>query len=228
MRASSIKARHELVEAFIEAAGTHGLPRVQDFNTGDHEGVGYYQLTTRNGLRCSSAVAYLKRARRRPNLTVMTGTQAARILFDGKRACGVRAGQPGALRTLRARCEVLLAAGALQSPQLLQLSGIGPEALLTEHGIKIVHASPGVGENLQDHLQIRLMYEVTKPITSNDDLRIRPACGGLLRHADSGIGQHQRAHHHGGGEGLGSDTGGCPPLTRHRPYLIAGTSQINQ
>lgn len=169
--ASSIKARHELVEAFIEAARTHGLPRVQDFNTGEQEGVGYYQLTTRHGLRCSSAVAYLKPARRRSNLTVMTGTQASRVLFDGKRACGVQAGRPGALRTLRARREVLLAAGALQSPQLLQLSGIGPEALLKEHGIKIVHASPGVGENLQDHLQIRLMYEVTKPITTNDDLR---------------------------------------------------------
>lgn len=171
MWANSIQARHELVEAFIETAQKDGLPRLQDFNTGDQEGVGYYQLTTRKGLRCSTSVAYLRPARRRPNLTIMTETYAARVLFDGKRATGVEAGRRGALRKIRARREVLLAAGALQSPQLLQLSGVGPAALLNQHGIGIVHAAPGVGENLQDHLQIRLIYEVTRPITTNDQLR---------------------------------------------------------
>ena len=171
MWASSIKARHELVDAFIDAAGKKGLQRRKDFNTGEQEGVGYYQLTTRKGMRCSTSVAYLRPARARKNLTVMTDTQAARVLFEGKRACGVEAGKRGALRKIMARKEVLLAAGALQSPQLLQLSGIGPPALLQEHGIPVLHALPGVGENLQDHLQIRLIYEVSKPITTNDELR---------------------------------------------------------
>lgn len=168
---SSIKARHELVEAFIEAGKRKGLPQRQDFNTGDQEGVGYYQLTTRNGLRCSSAVAYLRPAKLRSNLTIMTDSYVTRVLFDGKRATGVKVGQPGSMRTIKARKEVLLTAGALQSPQLLQLSGIGPSDLLQQHGIPVVHASPGVGENLQDHLQIRLIYEVSRPITTNDDLR---------------------------------------------------------
>ncbi|SIT40659.1 Oxygen-dependent choline dehydrogenase [Paraburkholderia piptadeniae] len=169
--ASTIRQRHELVDAFIAASNRLGMRTVDDFNTGDQEGVGYYQLTTRRGLRCSTAVAYLKPARQRANLHVETDAQASKILFDGTRAMGIQYVQRGETREVHADREVILAAGALQSPQLLQLSGVGPAALLQEHGIPVVAARAGVGENLQDHLQIRLIYEVTKPITTNDQLR---------------------------------------------------------
>ncbi|MFY2819535.1 choline dehydrogenase [Achromobacter xylosoxidans] len=171
LNATSIKTPHPLVEGLIGAAGALGLPHVRDFNTGDQEGVGYYQLTTRNGRRCSTAVAYLRPARGRANLRVETGAHAMTILFEGSRACGVRYRQDGQVRTLRARREVILCAGALQSPQLLQLSGVGPAALLRRFGIGVVRDLPGVGENLQDHLQIRLIYETRRPITTNDQLR---------------------------------------------------------
>jgi len=168
--ASVIRQRHELVDAFVAASNRLGVRTVDDFNTGDQEGVGYYQLTTRNGLRCSTAVAYLKPARGRPNLHVETDAQALKVLFDGAQASGVRYVQHGKVREVRALREVILAAGALQSPQLLQVSGVGPAALLNRHGIPVVADRAGVGENLQDHLQIRLIYEVTKPITTNDEL----------------------------------------------------------
>ncbi|MFY3854148.1 GMC family oxidoreductase [Achromobacter xylosoxidans] len=171
LNATSIKTPHPLVEGLIGAARALGLPHVRDFNTGDQEGVGYYQLTTRNGRRCSTAVAYLRPARGRANLRVETGAHAMAILFEGSRACGVRYRQDGQVRTLRARREVILCAGALQSPQLLQLSGVGPAALLRRFGIGVVRDLPGVGENLQDHLQIRLIYETRRPITTNDQLR---------------------------------------------------------
>lgn len=168
--ASAIRQRHELVDAFVAASNRLGVRTVDDFNTGDQEGVGYYQLTTRNGLRCSTAVAYLKPARGRPNLHVETDAQALKVLFDGVQASGVRYVQHGQVREVRALREVILAAGALQSPQLLQVSGVGPAALLGRHGIPVVADRAGVGENLQDHLQVRLIYEVTKPITTNDEL----------------------------------------------------------
>ncbi|QQB34033.1 choline dehydrogenase [Achromobacter deleyi] len=171
LNATSIKTPHPLVEGLIGAAGALGLPHVTDFNSGDQEGVGYYQLTTRNGRRCSTAVAYLRPARGRANLRIETGAHAMAVLFEGSRACGVRYRQDGQVRTLRARREVLLCAGALQSPQLLQLSGVGPAALLRRFGIGVVRDLPGVGENLQDHLQIRLIYETRQPITTNDQLR---------------------------------------------------------
>lgn len=168
--ATSIPTRNELVEAFIGAANTLGVPRVDDFNTGQQEGVGYYQLTTHNGKRCSTAVAYLKPARHRPNLHVETDAQATRVLFKGTRATGVQYVKHGQRHEVSARQEVILSAGALQSPQLLQLSGVGPGALLQKFGIPVIKDAPGVGENLQDHLQIRLIYEVSKPITTNDQL----------------------------------------------------------
>ncbi|CAB3679568.1 MULTISPECIES: GMC family oxidoreductase [Achromobacter] len=171
LNATSIKTPHPLVEGLIGAARALGLPHVTDFNNGDQEGVGYYQLTTRNGRRCSTAVAYLRPARGRANLRVETGAHTMAVLFEGSRACGVRYRQDGQVRTLRARREVILCAGALQSPQLLQLSGVGPAALLRRFGIGVVRDLPGVGENLQDHLQIRLIYETRRPITTNDQLR---------------------------------------------------------
>ena len=168
---SDVGAEHELIEAFIAGAGQNGVPRTSDFNGAQQEGAGYYQLTTWKGWRCSSAKAYLKPALGRANLTVHTQAQATGVVMEGRRAIGVRYLHNGVAREARCRGEVLLAAGAIQSPQLLQLSGIGPADLLNQHGIKVVHHSPNVGENLQDHLQLRLIFECTKPITTNDQLR---------------------------------------------------------
>ena len=174
LRVSDIGAKHELIEAFIAGAGEIGVPRTDDFNGARQEGAGYFQLNTWKGWRCSTAKGYLEPARRRPNLRIETEAQATGVVFEGRRAVGVRYRQRGEAKTARCRAEVLLAAGALQSPQLLQLSGVGPRALLDRHGITAVHDLPGVGENLQDHLQIRLTYECTRPITTNDELNSLP------------------------------------------------------
>jgi choline dehydrogenase len=167
---SDIPGRHELIDALIEGAGSLGVARNDDFNGERQEGVGYYQLFTRKGWRSSAAVAYLRPARGRANLRVETGAHATRLLFERARATGVEYRQHGRMQVARAAREVLLAAGAIQSPQLLQLSGVGPAALLREYGIPVVADLPGVGENLQDHLQLRLVFKCTKPITTNDDL----------------------------------------------------------
>jgi choline dehydrogenase len=171
LNATSIKTQHPLVEALIQSGASMGLRKLRDFNTGDQEGVGYYQLTTRKGRRCSTAVAYLNPARGRPNLRIETNAQAMAVLMQGTRACGIRYKKNGTEHTLSANREVILSAGAIQSPQLLQLSGIGPSGLLSKFGIPVVKDLDGVGKNLQDHLQIRLIYEVTQPITTNDQLR---------------------------------------------------------
>ncbi len=167
---SDIPGRHELIDAIIEGAGSLGVPRNDDFNGARQEGVGYYQLFTRNGWRSSTSVAYLRPAKGRANLRVETGAHAEKVLFEGTRATGVRYRQHGRSIEARAAREVILAAGALQSPQLLQLSGVGPAPLLAAHGIPVVADRSGVGENLQDHLQLRLVFKCTKPITTNDDL----------------------------------------------------------
>ena len=168
---SDIRAKHELVEAFVAAAGEAGIPRNPDFNGATQEGAGYYQLTTRNGFRCSTAVAYLRPARRRVNLQVETGARAMRIVMDGRRAKAVVYRRGDRETTVTVRREVIVAAGSLQSPQLLQLSGIGPPSLLQAFGIPVVHPLDGVGENLQDHLQVRTIFRCTKPITTNDTLK---------------------------------------------------------
>ena len=171
LKASSIPKKHPLVEAFKLAANALGVPTTDDFNNLTQEGVGYYQLSTHKGLRCSTAVAYLRPARKRSNLTVLTNSQATRILFTGRKASGVELFHQGKKITLQANKEVLLCAGAIQSPQLLQLSGIGPAKLLQELNIPLIQDLPGVGENLQDHLQYRLIYELNQPISTNDQLR---------------------------------------------------------
>ena len=171
LRVSDIGAKHELIEAFIDGAVAKGIPRNDDFNGAQQEGVGYYQLTTSKGLRCSTAVAYLKPARSRSNLTVVTDAHTTGVMLSGTRVTGVRYVRKGVAHTAEAAREVVLSAGAIQSPQILMLSGIGPAAHLKEKGITPVVDLPGVGENLQDHLQIRLIYECTKPITTNDQLR---------------------------------------------------------
>jgi len=167
---SDIPTKHELIEAIAAGAGELGIPRNPDFNGERQEGFGYYQLNTRKGWRSSTATGYLKPARRRTNLAVEVNAQATRVLLEGMRATGVEYRQGGQVKTAHARREVLLAAGALQSPQLLQLSGIGPGPLLQKFGIPVAVDLPGVGRNLQDHLQLRLIYQCRKPITTNDDL----------------------------------------------------------
>lgn len=171
LKVSDIGTPHPLIEAFIAGAAELGVPRNDDFNGPEQEGAGYYQLTTWRGWRCSTATAYLKPVRHRANLQVLTGAQATRILLEDRRATGVRFWHAGQEQEAHCRAEVLLAAGAIQSPQLLQLSGIGPVELLQRHGIEVRHVLPGVGENLQDHLQLRLVYQCTQPITTNDQLR---------------------------------------------------------
>jgi len=172
--ASDIGAKHELVEALIAAGGELGIPANRDFNGATQEGVGYYQLTTRRGFRCSTATAYLRPAKSRGNLRVETNAQATRVVFDGGRASGIAWRRAGSEQVAMARREVILSAGSLQSPQLLQLSGVGPSALLRQFAIPVVRELPGVGENLQDHLQARVIFRCTKPITTNDVLKSWP------------------------------------------------------
>ena len=164
---TDIPGGHELMDAIVAAGQELGVPKTADFNTGNQEGVGYYQLFTKNGLRCSAAVGYLKPARGRVNLKIETDAHAERVLFEGTKAVGVQYRRG---TVAKARREVILCAGAIQSPQLLQLSGIGPGPLLQSLGVPVVKELPGVGENLQDHLQMRVIYKCTKPITTNDDL----------------------------------------------------------
>jgi choline dehydrogenase-like flavoprotein len=145
---------HRFGPIFVEAARQAGYPENRDFNGATQEGVGLYQVTHRNGERCSAATAYLAPNRGRANLHVITGAQATRVLLEGRRAVGVAYRQGGQERQVRARGEVLLSAGALQSPQLLMLSGIGPGDHLRALGIPVVHDLPGVGRNLQDHVDV--------------------------------------------------------------------------
>ena len=170
-RVEAPRVRWELLDAFIEAAVEAGIPRVDDFNTGSNEGISYFQVNQKNGRRWSSARGFLKPALSRPNLKVETHAHATRILFEGKRAVGVEFMQNGSLRQVLARQEVVLSAGAVASPKILQLSGIGDGALLQQHGVDVIHHLPGVGENLQDHLQLRPVYKVQGVRTLNEDYR---------------------------------------------------------
>ena len=165
---SDVCESHPLCEAFIEAAQQAGFPRNDDFNGQAQEGAGYFQLTARRGRRCSTAVGYLRRARQRANLAVVPHALARRLVFDGRRAIGIEYSQGGSTLMAHARSEIILAGGAFNSPQLLQLSGLGPADLLKSHGIEIVADMPGVGSDLQDHLQVRMQYRCTEPITMND------------------------------------------------------------
>ncbi len=170
LKVSDISEKHPLIEAFIDGAAQIGVPRSDDFNGPRQEGAGYFQLNTHRGLRCSTARAYLKPARRRANLRIETRAHATGVQLEGGRATGVRWRQGGRDHLATCKAEVLVAAGAIQSPQLLQLSGIGPPALLQSFGIPVATALAGVGGNLQDHLQMRLGYECSRPITTNDQL----------------------------------------------------------
>jgi choline dehydrogenase len=162
------RIRWEVLDAFREAAAQAGIPKVDDFNRGDNEGCGYFHVNQRRGLRWNTSKAFLRPVHNRPNLRVATDAAVERLLFEDRRVGGLEARLQGAAQTFRARREVILAAGAIGTPVLLQRSGIGPGALLHALGIPVVHELRGVGENLQDHLQIRCAYEVVGVKTMNE------------------------------------------------------------
>jgi choline dehydrogenase len=166
-RVDQPRMRWDILDAFTEAAVNRGIPRSNDFNTGTNEGVGYFQVNQKNGRRWSAARGFLKPILKRPNLNVITQAEATRIIFEGKRAVGVEYISPAGKRVVYARCEVILSSGAVVSPKLLQLSGIGPGALLQEMSIPVVADVPGVGSNLQDHLQLRPVFKVSGVKTLN-------------------------------------------------------------
>ena len=158
----------EILDAFRDAAAEVGIPKTDDFNRGDNEGCGYFQVNQRRGVRLSTAGAFLTPVRRRPNLQIFTHAEVESVLLRGGRATGVALRHRGIPARIEARGEVILAAGAIGSPQLLQVSGIGPGALLAENGIAMMRDLPGVGENLQDHLQLRLAFKVSNTRTLNE------------------------------------------------------------
>ena len=157
----------KILDAFRGAAQQAGIPPIEDFNRGDNEGCAYFEVNQRRGVRWTSAKAFLHPVIRRPNLTVLTGAQAERIVFDGRKADGVRYMHDGQKKLARAKAEVILSSGSIGSAQLLQVSGVGPGALLQSLGIPVVQHVPGVGQNLQDHLQLRLIYKVQGTKTLN-------------------------------------------------------------
>lgn len=168
---SEITARaHPLCQTFIETGKNLGLPFSPDLNAPDGEGVGIYQINTRNGRRASTANEYLRPALRRGGVTLRTRSQATRILFDGKRAVGVEYRQGKALKQAIATGEVILSGGSINSPQLLNLSGIGDARHLSALGIEVLHDAPSVGQNMQDHLAVSYFYRTSVP-TLNDELR---------------------------------------------------------
>jgi choline dehydrogenase len=168
---SGLKNRNSCCEAWVEAGVELGLPRNPDFNAASTYGVGAYQLGIRNGWRSSASVAFLRPALGRPNLTVITGATVSRVLFERTTAGGVEWVEKNVKREARAEREVILSAGAVQSPQLLQLSGIGPAQLLESHGIRVLADAPEVGENLQDHYQARTIVRLKERLSLNDDVR---------------------------------------------------------
>jgi choline dehydrogenase len=165
---SDVPDKHEICEAFIRACNDLGYPSNPDFNGATQDGVGYHQTTTANGKRCSTAKGYLHPVMDRPNLRVITGALAQRITFAGRRATGVDFTQDNLPFTVRVRREVILCGGAINSPQLLLLSGVGPQAQLAAHGIEVVQHSPGVGQAMQDHYSAPIKLKCRYPITVND------------------------------------------------------------
>jgi choline dehydrogenase len=186
---SDVGEPHPLAEAFIAAAEQAGIPRNDDFNGPTQEGAGYFQLTAKNGRRWSTAAGYLKQARHRANLRVELNALASRVLFSGRRATGIEYRQNGTIHTAYADGEVILAGGAFNSPQLLQLSGVGPADLLRKHGIGVIADMAGVGADLQDHFQVRMQFRCTEPITANDVINSwRHRYGAGIRYFTTGKG----------------------------------------
>ncbi|HUL92562.1 MAG TPA: GMC family oxidoreductase N-terminal domain-containing protein, partial [Burkholderiales bacterium] len=172
LRVEERRVNWEILDAWRDAAQECGIPKIAEFNRGDNFGNAYFQMNQRRGVRWSATKAFLRPVMHRPNLRVMTGTHVLRVRIEmrdgGKRATAVElVGRETGSGAVAARREVILAAGAIGSPQILQLSGVGPPALLRQHGIAVTHELPGVGENLHDHLQIRMVYRVSNVVTLN-------------------------------------------------------------
>jgi choline dehydrogenase len=169
LKVSDLRLRRPIADHFIAAAQEIGIPFNADYNGATQEGVGYFQQTAYKGLRWSTAKGFLKPVRDRRNLIVQTHAQTRKVLFNGKEATGIEYMHEGVVKTVRARVEVILAAGAIGSPQILQNSGVGPVSVLDNAGVQVRHALPGVGRNLQDHLQVRLVFK-TRERTLNDEV----------------------------------------------------------
>ena len=169
LKVSDLRLRRPIAEYFVEAAQQAGIPYNEDFNASVQEGVGYFQQTASNGRRCSTAAGFLRPVRHRANLQVVTHAQVTRIRIEASRATGVEFVKDGSVHIVQPRGEVILSAGAIGSPQILQCSGVGPSDVLTQVGVPVVAELPGVGQNLQDHLQIRLVYK-TREKTLNDEV----------------------------------------------------------
>lgn len=168
---TSLKNFDPLADGYVEASREAGFPVVEDYNDGHYEGAAYLQYSTRRGYRSSSSAGYLKPVEGRANLTVWTDTLVTRVLIEDRRAVGVECRREGALQKIRARKEVILSAGPIQSPKILELSGIGDPELLRSHGIEVIQPLAAVGEKLQDHPNTRLTFECARPITINDVLQ---------------------------------------------------------
>jgi len=168
---SDLRNDHPCCEAWLAAGAEAGHPLTDDFNGAVSDGLGRYQLTLRGRWRCDAATAFLAPARQRPNLTIVTGAQVTRVVVEKGRARGVEWVEAGVPKSARAERDVILSAGTLQSPQLLQLSGIGPAALLRRHGIAVAVDAPEVGRNLQDHYQARVIVKLKEKRSLNDDVR---------------------------------------------------------
>ena len=167
---SNMRIQRPITDAWVAAAQAAGYKFNSDYNGADQEGVGFFQLTAKNGRRCSTAVAYLNPARTRPNLQIITHAQVEKIVIEGQRATGIQyKDKSGMLQTLKAHKEIILSGGSINSPQLLMLSGIGEAEQLQQHGIEVKKDLHGVGKNMQDHLQARLVYKTHEP-TLNDEV----------------------------------------------------------
>jgi choline dehydrogenase-like flavoprotein len=179
-RVELARIRWDILDAFRDAASEAGIPKVEDFNRGNNEGCGYFHVNQRSGVRWNAAKGFLHPVAHRENLKIETHALVERLLLDGRRVTGLTLRQKGEARTVKAGREVILAAGAVGSPQILQLSGIGPGGLLASLGIEVRHELKGVGENLQDHLQVRCAYKVTGVKTMNESYRNLLRRGGFL------------------------------------------------
>jgi choline dehydrogenase len=175
------RGKNPLFDMFVEAGRQAGYPINDDFNGAEQQGFGRYDFTIRNGKRCSTSKAFLRPILNRSNLTVATHALTHRIVVENGRAVAVDFAENGESRRVRANREIVLSAGAVNSPQILMLSGIGNADELMAHGIKVVHDLPGVGKNLQDHVDVCVVYQVTKPVTLYSDLRIDRLTTSILR-----------------------------------------------
>jgi len=170
LNVSNMRIQRPITDAWVAAAQAAGYKFNPDYNGADQEGVGFFQLTSRKGRRCSTAVAYLNPVKSRENLQIITHAQVEKVVIEGKRATGVTyTDRSGTLQTVKARKEIVLSGGAINSPQILMLSGIGEAAQLSQNGIEVVQDLQGVGKNMQDHLQARLVYKCNEP-TLNDEV----------------------------------------------------------